>query len=123
MHMIRLHHIAALMALGLLAGCSTAVTSPVSAPVTASTATRDLATIEQGASMGQLFCQEGPAVLAMFDPSGAAILAKGAASVAVKTVCNLVGGAAVALQNVSVTPTAIQVTLPPSVSIPTQKVS
>ena len=122
MHVIRLHHITALMALGLLAGCTTAVTSPVSAPVTTSTATRDLATVQQTLTATQLFCQEGPAVLAMFDLSGAAILAKGATSAAVKIVCNMVGGAAVALQNVSVTPLAVQVQLPPTVSIPTQPV-
>ena len=107
-----------------LAGCSGAnVTSPVSAPVTTSTATRDLATLQAGAAEGQLFCQAGPAVLAMFDPSGAAILAKGATATAVKTACNIVGGAAVALQNVSVTPQGVQVTLPSTLTIPTKAIS
>ena len=53
----------------------------------------------------------GPAVLAMFDPSGVKILAKGATKPAVYDVRGLVNGAAVALSNVSVQPSGIVVSL------------
>ena len=93
-----------------LAGCASPVTSPVSAPVTTSTAARDLAPAQQ----------VGPMAFQMLDPAGAALLAKGAAKSAVDTVCGAVGGVATALQDVTVTPAGITVQLPPSVTIPTK---
>ena len=102
MHAIRLNHIAALLALGLLAGCT-------SAQVT--TSLQD----------GQLACAAGSAVVAM-QAVGAgntttAILAKGASSSAVQSVCGLISGVAVSPPAAGVAGT-VTVSLPPSVKIP-----
>ena len=85
---------------------------------TATQATRTIATAQQVISDGQLVCKVGPTALAMFDSSGAEILAKGGTKQAVDTVCGIVDGIAVALPNVSVQPAGLVVTLPPSVTIP-----
>ena len=85
---------------------------------TASQASRTLATAQQVVADGQLVCQVGPAAFEMLDPSGAAILAKGATKSAVDTVCGAVNGVATALPNVSVQPAGLVVQLPPSVTIP-----
>ena len=106
--------ILALAILAPLAACG------ITAPVTTSTATRDLATAQQVVDEGILVCKVGPIVAEMLTPSGAAILAKGATKAAVDQTCGLVNGAAVALSSVSVQPAGIVVTLPPSVTIPTR---
>lgn len=112
MHSIRLAYIAALLALG---GCTGLIPT---APVTQATAAHALATGQQIVAEGNLICQVGPTMFQMIDPSGAAILAKGAPKAAVDKVCGSVNGAAVALSNVSVTPAGLVVALPPSVTIP-----
>ena len=120
----RLRFLLCCSVLGLSACNGTAgVTSPVSAPVTNSTAARYLATGQQIVSSGQLICQVGPTVLQALDPSGAAVLAKGATKAAVNAACASVGGMATALNDVSVTPKGIVVTLPPTLTIPTQPIS
>ena len=118
MNPARLLHLALLAS---LAGCSAgAVTAPIAAPVTTSTATRDLLTAQQVVAEGQLVCQVGSTAFAMLDPSGAALLAKGAAKTAVDAACGTVGGVATALSNMTATPAGIVVQLPPAVTIPTK---
>ena len=84
----------------------------------ANQATRTLATAQEVVSDGQLVCQVGPTAFAMLDPSGAAILAKGATKAAVDQTCALVNGVATALPSVSVQPASVVVALPASVAIP-----
>ncbi len=88
-----------------LAACTTTPTVPVSAN-----------TVRTYVAEGQLLCAAGPAALAMFVPSGAAILAKGATKAAVDAVCAAVNSVAVSPSGAPVG--TITVTLPPTVSIP-----
>jgi hypothetical protein len=88
-----------------LAACSATSTVPVSAT-----------TVRTYVAEGQLLCAAGPAALAMFAPSGAAILAKGAAKAAVDAVCGAINSVAVSPSDAPVG--AVTVLLPPSVTIP-----
>lgn len=65
---------------------------------------------------GQLLCSAGPATVAMFSTSGAAILAKGATKSAVDAVCAILG--AVAVSPVGAPVGTVSVALPPSLVIP-----
>ena len=90
-----------------LAGCANgaAPTVPVSA-----------GTLRTYVAEGQLLCAAGPATLAMFAPSGAAILAKGATKAAVDAVCGAINSVAVSPAGAPVG--SVTVALPPSVTIP-----
>ncbi len=72
----------------LLSACSTSQVASVNTGITQA---------EQAVAIGQLVCQVGPTFLAMVDPSGAAILAKGATSTFVTQACAAVNGVATAL--------------------------
>ncbi len=78
----------ALLAVAGLSACSASQIASVNSGVTQA---------EQAVAIGQLVCQTGPTFLAMVDPSGAAILAKGATQQFVTQACAAVNATAVAL--------------------------
>ncbi len=68
-----------------------------------------LTAASQAIADGQLVCQVGPSFLALVDPSGAAVLAKGNSAAYVQQACALVHGAAVALPPLTAAVTAVVV--------------
>ena len=101
---MRLPLLATLSALA-LAACTPGTTAPVGA-----------GTLRTYVAEGQLLCAAGPATLAMFAPSGAAILAKGAAKAAVDAVCATINSVAVSPSGAPVG--SVTVALPASVVVP-----
>lgn len=81
-----------------------------------STAPVSATTLRSVIAEGQLLCSAGPATVAMFSTSGAAILAKGATKKAVDAVCAILGSVAVSPAGAPVG--SVSVVLPPSISIP-----
>jgi hypothetical protein len=77
--------------------------------VTACTATQ----VSNAVATGQLVCAVGPTVVALVDPTGAAVLATGATQAFVNAACALVNGVAVSppasgvAQTVTITPPTI----------------
>ena len=71
-----------------------------------------LTAASQAVTDGQLICQVGPTFLALVDPTGAAVLAKGATAEYVQTACAEVNGIAVALPLAKTAVTAV--VMPPS---------
>ena len=70
--------------------------------------------VNQAVAEGQLVCTQGPAFAALFDPSGAAVLAKGSSKAFVDAACALVGGVAVSPPGALVRTVTI---VPPPVTI------
>ena len=95
-----------------LAGCGSTITA--TAPVTSGQAST-LTTVASVVASGQLVCKLGPAnLVALIDPSGAAILAKGNTAAYVAKACAAINGVAVSPPTGSSTIATVSVSVPAS---------